>query len=80
MMVTEYLDSDNTPSTTKTKLREMLQNRKLGGGPPPISSIFLPLVTTGLSRSKYARRIAQLNRDNERVLQDVSSTGGNISQ
>ena len=47
-MVTEHSDSDNTPSITKTKLREMLQNRKLLGGLPPISSTFSPLVTTGL--------------------------------
>ena len=78
--LTDISSSDNTPSTTKIKLREMLKNRKLGGGPPPISSTFIPLVTTGLSHSKYARRIAQMNRDNEKVLQDMSSTGGNMSQ
>ena len=70
--------SDTNISLTKLKLREMLKERQLTGGPPPISSTFVPLVTTGLSRSKYARRIAQMEKDNESILSSMSSTGGDI--
>ena len=69
---------ENNVSLTKSKLREMLKNRQSRGGPLPISSTFLPLVTTGLSCSKYARGIAQMTKDNEEVLNPMSSTGDDI--